>query len=129
MRIVFVGSNPSQKRKLNGAFTPDTVSGRVLHEWIRAAEIDLWHTLNIVDYITENNRPLNKSEILPHIPHIKLSLSFCTKIVAMGKTAHKALQLAGIPHLEMPHPSGLNRKLNDPEYVSKCIAMLRDYAR
>lgn len=128
-RVIFVGSNPSQARKLDGAFTPDTRSGAVLREWIRAANVGRWITMNIVDYITKDNKPLNKTEILSSIPHIKLALGNYTKIVAVGKTAHEALNIAGIQHLEIPHPSGLNRKLNDPHYVAECIEKLRQYAQ
>lgn len=49
------------------------------------------------------------------------------KIVALGKTAERALQMLGIEHFAMPHPSGLNRKLNDPEYVAEKINGLREY--
>lgn len=49
------------------------------------------------------------------------------RIVALGKTAEKALTLLGIPHFAMPHPSGRNRQLNDPEYLSKKIKGLQNY--
>jgi hypothetical protein len=44
-------------------------------------------------------------------------------IVALGGFVSKTLQRAGIDHISLPHPSPLNRKLNDKEYEK---AMLRD---
>jgi uracil-DNA glycosylase len=49
------------------------------------------------------------------------------RIIALGKTAEKALTLLHIPHMAMPHPSGLNRKLNDKTYVEQKIKELVEY--
>jgi hypothetical protein len=56
-------------------------------------------------------------------------LSGCTesynKVLALGGFPSKALSKLGINHFTLPHPSGLNRKLNDREYekhiLEKCI--------
>lgn len=127
--IIFVGSNPSNAAKNVEPFTPDTVSGRVLQSWINAAGIlDITGQYNIRNTPTPNNRPLTKAEIKEALPKLKESLIGFTKIVALGRTAAYALGEAGIDHLELPHPSGLNRKLNCPFYVNECISKLRDYA-
>ena len=49
------------------------------------------------------------------------------KIVALGKTAEKALTLLQLSHFTMPHPSGLNRQLNDKNYVQEKLKGLKDY--
>jgi uracil-DNA glycosylase len=131
MTIVFVGSNPSEASPTCVPFLCGTKSRTTLTSWIVRAGIctDSRKLLfcNIADYFTPNNRALSKSEIISSIPRIKSALSKYTHIVALGKTAHKALELAGIPHLELSHPSGLNRKLNCPLFVNKQISKLRDY--
>ena len=121
--IVFVGSNPSSSAK-----NFDTKSGQILRSWVDASGIENWLQYNVANNPTPGNRPLKVSEIKECIPELQKSLQGWTKIVALGKTAHRALTMAGIPHLEMPHPSGLNRKLNCPFYVNECISKLRDYA-
>jgi uracil-DNA glycosylase len=57
----------------------------------------------------------------------KIDVILPDKIVALGKTAEKALTLLGYDFYAMPHPSGLNRKLNDKDYIEEKIKGLRDY--
>lgn len=126
--ILFVGSNPSNAAKNLVPFTLDTISGRVLFSWIEAAGIVEYTQINLVNATTPDNRPLTKSEIIEAIPNIQRGVAPFTKVVALGKTAVRALTMAEISHLELPHPSGLNRKLNDPEFVKQTIERLREYA-
>ena len=132
MTIVFVGSNPSEASPDCEPFQRGTQSRRVLEAWIEAAGIDLTERksvflYNIANKPTPNNRALKKSEIISYIPLLKSILQSYTKIVSLGKTAHTALEMAGIAHLEMPHPSGRNFKLNNKDYVAACIERLRVY--
>lgn len=50
-----------------------------------------------------------------------------TKVVALGNFASAALDRAGIPHYRLPHPSPLNRKLNDPAYEKTVLAECYNY--
>ena len=127
--IVFVGSNPSMASGSAMPFAVDTKSYKILWSWINAAiSIPAVCYHNVSDKPTPNNRPLKISEIKECIPGLQIAMHDHSRIVALGKTAHKALTMAGIPHLELPHPSGLNRKLNCPFYVNEQISKLRDYA-
>ena len=49
------------------------------------------------------------------------------QVVALGKEASIALDKAIIPHLRIPHPSGLNRKLNDPQFVNRFLKECKSY--
>jgi uracil-DNA glycosylase len=127
--IVFVGSNPSRAAGCTTPFTPNTRSHTIIKSWMDAASVGRDHLFyNVSNQATPNNRPLKISEIKECIPGLQESLRGFTKIVALGKTAHRALQMAGIPHLELSHPSGCNRKNNCPFYVNEQISKLRDYA-
>lgn len=42
-----------------------------------------------------------------------------TKVLALGNFPSRALKNLGIKHFVLPHPSGLNKNLNDPVY-EKC---------
>lgn len=126
--ILFIGSNPSQKAGSDEAFTADTASGRILREWIQGIEGTMIFE-NIVSQKTENNRPLNSNErahatasLLERINRINP-----TRLVALGKTAASVLDKLELEYLEMPHPSGLNRKLNDKVYTAQKIQELKDY--
>lgn len=127
--VVFIGSNPSEASNSNSAFALSTKSYGTLRAWINAAGIETVALENVSEIKTPNNRPLNAKEIdqgmerlLPILERRKF-----THIVAIGKTAAKALRRHGIEHLELPHPSGLNRKLNDPKFIEQTIAELKAY--
>lgn len=130
LTILFIGSNPSAKASSSEAFTEDTVSGRILRSWIQGIEGTILFE-NIVSQITENNRPLNRNEmalasvsLLERINRINPD-----RLVALGKSAAHTLEKLKLKFLEMPHPSGLNRKLNDAEYVREKVQSLQHYCK
>lgn len=128
LTILFIGSNPSIRAGTSEAFTEDTMSGRILRSWIDGIEGTILYD-NIVSQITENNRPLNQNEMA----HASVSLLERIirinpdRLVALGKSAASVLTKLGLKHLEMPHPSGLNRKLNDKAYTEVKINELKQY--
>lgn len=130
LKILFIGSNPSHKASSTEAFTEDTVSGRILRDWVKGIEGTILYD-NIVSSVTENNRPLNGNEITD----AKTGLSDRIKeinperIVALGKAASSVLSKLGFKHLGMPHPSGLNRQLNDKAYTTAKIEELKRYCQ
>lgn len=48
-------------------------------------------------------------------------------IVSLGKTADIALTLLRIPHYAMPHPSPINRQLNNQQFIDSKINGLIKY--
>jgi uracil-DNA glycosylase family 4 len=130
MRILFLGSNPSNKATSNEAFTVDTASGRTLKSWIQDIEGTIFID-NIVSQKTKNNRPLHQEEIaraqaslLKRIQEINPD-----RLVALGKSASNVLKNLNLKHFEMPHPSGRNRKLNDKSYVTEKINKLKLFCK
>ena len=126
--ILVVGSNPSVKSPGLTPFHPHTRSSKVLHQWFLGVHVKIVY-INVVDYVTPKNRPLTVREIRENLPNFtkKLDQYKDRKIVALGKTAAKALSMTGRDFFEAPHPSGLNRKLNDQEYVKQMKENLRRY--
>lgn len=127
-KILFIGSNPSNKASNNEAFTADTASGRLLRCWIEGIKGTFYYE-NIVSQKTENNRPLNKSEmalatvsLLERIKGINPD-----RIIALGKSATDVVKRLGLEFLEMPHPSGMCRFWNDKEKGKLKIEELRKY--
>lgn len=49
------------------------------------------------------------------------------KIVALGKKVHEHLDSIGVQHFHLPHPSGVNRVLNDKEFVKEQLAQCGEY--
>jgi len=50
-----------------------------------------------------------------------------TKIIALGGFVSAALRRINIPHHTMPHPSPLNRKLNDKAYEREQLILAMEY--
>lgn len=129
-KAVFVGSNPSTSSHYISAFHESTKSARVLNDWIKDITIENVEYINVAEYTTHNNRPLTTAEIKAALPRVNQLLKCALKdykVVALGKTAVKALTLLKVEFYEMPHPSGLNRKLNDPKFVEEKIKGLKIY--
>ena len=128
--MIFVGSNPSWAATTSRAFDESTYSGKVLVGWTKTLEgPNVYRFANVCDKPTPNNRPLKTSEIKDNIAQLKVWLDSYGegKIVALGKTAARALTLLQLPFYEMPHPSGMNRLLNDSEYVAQKLKGLREF--
>ena len=129
-KAIFIGSNPSAASQGIGAFDVSTKSGITLHSWINRANIELYMFMNLHNKPTPNNRPLKKSEIKAALINLEAHLSIYhgTPIVAVGKAAAEALTLLRREFYELPHPSGLNRKLNDAAFVEEKIKGLAKFA-
>ena len=115
IKIIFVGDKPSKKN-----FDPDvafvgTRSYVTLIDWI-----NLMGLRNPV-YTINSDTPAKQQSIA----YARLTREF--KFVALGNNASKVLSKLKIPHFKLPHPSGLNRKCNDKEYLSRQLEKCRQY--
>lgn len=124
-KVLLLGSNPSIKSASDLAFFLDSKSGKTLREWIAGIQADFIYG-NVSSIKTENNRPLTRREVKASLPDLLKTIAKDSpdRIVALGKTAHEALTLLQLPHLQMPHPSGMNRQLNDKNFKEQKIKEL-----
>jgi uracil-DNA glycosylase len=125
---LLVGSNPSQKSATCDAFSTDTKSGRLLREWV--SNIDATFVFeNVAPLKTKDNRPLSREEKAHAMASLRVRIAQIDpdRVVALGKTASQVLKKAGLSCFEMEHPSGLNRNLNQKDYVAKKLADLKIY--
>jgi uracil-DNA glycosylase len=132
MKVLFIGSNPSVKSATYNPFCPSTKSGKILNNWVnQTCSGKFVSYANISDNQTQANRPLSSTEIKENLPRLKDKITAINpwRIVALGKAAEKALTLLHCNFYAMPHPSGLNRQLNDPKFVEEKIKGLREYLK
>jgi uracil-DNA glycosylase len=93
--------------------------------------------LNVSNQVTPGNRPLKTSEIKASLDRLERDITLGIRpdyIITLGKTAEKALVMmklteTGYDYYAMPHPSGLNRQLNDPKFIQEKIKGLQNYLK
>lgn len=128
-KVVFLGSNPSCTSPYNDPFSHCKSANKMLSEWIPALGLTRAQVYfaNVANYKTPRNRPLKKSEVTAEIPRLAVQLNGKI-VVALGKTAQETMsrliESGLVPSnqrdrvIYMPHPSGLNRQLNDKAWVA-----------
>jgi uracil-DNA glycosylase len=125
MKVVFLGSNPSALNDdPNVAFKGSASYPRLL-KWIE------FFKLNIDDVVLLNcsNRVLEKGEKLSDedidLSMLKYIVQEDTKIVALGQIAAKAVEKLKLDFFVLPHPSPLNRMLNDEKALMVLLNQCR----
>lgn len=122
MKILFVGQNPARDDQ-KGPFQ-GTRSLIMLNRWIEQVgllgddEIYLSNAHGEVGKLP----PPKEANMMDHVVwHAARS----NVVVALGDYASRALEIRNIRHLKMPHPSGMNRKLNDKLYMQCMLNLLK----
>jgi uracil-DNA glycosylase len=124
--LILVGSNPTLEnaKDANGNYLPfkGTKSAAVIKEWVSKLGFDFSKVFltNAYPHPTPKNKAPASREFKKYSPQL---FQVCQGhlAIALGEVASAALNLAKVPHLSLPHPSGRNRKLNDPKYLEKKI--------
>jgi uracil-DNA glycosylase family 4 len=134
MRVLFVGSNPSRSQRDTSVPFAGARSQPRLDRWVTYIMSGVTNYsvqfANVSPTVTEGNRPLKVSEWQLDGLYRQITLFQPNVIVTLGKTAEKAL--LRLPFLSkknyaLPHPSGRNRLLNDPEYEKRCLEDCRRF--
>ena len=109
IKVVFVGDEPSPTNVDPSIAFVGAKSFNTLVEWIKFLEPDYYLCLNS-----------NTEGCLDAIGKL-YNNGFI--VIALGKKAEERC----LCHFVLPHPSGRNRKLNDKEYVNKCLSNIRKF--
>jgi uracil-DNA glycosylase len=110
--VIFIGDRPSPRMKKNAEPFEGAACEKRLKEWIRfLIESSLYYKV------------INQCDWTYHDFHVLLLQQH--KIVALGNNASKAL--GDIPHFKLPHPSGLNRQINNKAFVKKQLKLCKKW--
>lgn len=121
VKVVFVGDRPSPTNVSNYiAFVGAKCFPRFI-EWIKDLAPDYYTCYNVHDSDGHTD--------LQNVVNIMNLLESGFKVIALGKQASAALLTQGIPHYEIPHPSGRNRKINDQYTIDQCLDLAKYYIR
>ena len=122
--VLFVGDKPSKKNKNKDVAFVGTKSYKTLLDWIYQLDVSIMdafmcNTTDSFDKYSEGYEVNTGGHTL--WIHDK------DAIIALGENASKHLSSLGIGHFVMPHPSGLNRKLNDKKWLKKKLKECKRY--
>lgn len=116
VNVVIVGDSPSRLNiNSNIAFVGSKCFSNVVG-WIKYLQPDYYICLN-------SNTNDNMYDILD------LYKKSNFKVIALGNKASERLAKENIKHFKLPHPSGLNRKLNDENYVLQQLQIAHNFIR
>lgn len=125
MKVLFVGDSPSAKNTdANVAFV-GTQSGRRLEEWAR--------TLGVTYQAVNSDDPVAlkayvRSAVLLNMPIVVLGTAAYSRTMRILENSLSGMKLDNthMPFM-LPHPSGLNRTLNDKKFVAKILSQCKDW--
>lgn len=103
-KVVFVGDGPSKTNVSPDVAFVGAKCFTTVVEWIKELNPDFYVCLN--------------SDTCSQLSDIRALAKSGFKVIAFGNKASERLMKMHIGHHMMPHPSGLNRKLNDKKYVA-----------
>ncbi len=112
--FAIVGQNPKSKVNIKHPFK-GTRSLTKLTSWLKAANVDIEEValFNAVDVVGKVSEKLLKDPL--NIEKLRDKLKGFKYVVSAGNFALMAVlkcKLDNVDHYNIPHPSGLNRKLN-----------------
>ena len=108
--MLIVGINPSSSKSISPCITLKRLYG-----WADALSIQFFSFVNCI------GRPGPYSHRDVDYELLLACVEGYDKVIALGGFPSRALDKIGVDHFMLPHPSGLNRKLNDKEYEKRIL--------
>jgi len=119
MKVIVVGHSPgSSKIK----YRSKSATIKRLDMWLGACDVYSYSFVNL--YAPSSHSP-QKNEINEILLHE--CLNGYNKIITLGNEVKQYFKKRNIPHFAAPHPSPLNRNLNDKSYEKAVINSLQTY--
>jgi uracil DNA glycosylase len=118
MKVLVVGMNPSSKPTLNGKAN---ATFKKLESWMDRLGVHYFSFVNTFDDPSQAQHSKVDYNRL-----VQLAQSY-DKIIALGNFVSNSLNRVNVTHFKMPHPSPLNRLLNDKTYERNMIKKCKEY--
>lgn len=113
MKVLVVGLNPSKKHG-------NSPTLKNLNNWLDRLNLGPVSFINLYE-----GYEINESE--KTIQFIKNISKDYDRVIALGNEVSRNLSSSNIGHFKLPHPSGLNRLLNDSRYVREKLEDCKRY--
>lgn len=120
MKILVVGMCPSNKPTLG---SKQNATFKKLESWMDNLKVKHFSFINTFDYPA--------TPTLSKVDNKRLSTvtKEYDKVLALGGFVSSALERLGVDHFKMPHPSPLNRLLNDKKYEKQILKQCKEYLK
>jgi 1,6-anhydro-N-acetylmuramate kinase len=115
-KVLVVGINPS-----DWVLKPNCTTHRRLPKWLEYMGISQHTFVNCIGVPGKYRMNDVRYEL------IKDHVDQHDKVIALGNFPSAVLSKLSVDHFTLPHPSGLNRKLNDKDYELMMLDRCRDY--
>jgi hypothetical protein len=118
MKVVVVGQNPAilKTERRSGSLV-------TLYRWLDILNIRQVSFCNVYEY------PGKFSVKDVNLDQLRTYVESYNKVITLGTIPDRILTDLGIHHFALPHPSGLNRRLNDKAFVREELSRCREYLR
>lgn len=131
IKVLIVGSNPSTESRNKKIPFQGSKSWIRLNSWIEKLDLNegigTYDIINVSDKRTRHKVPLKKSEY--QIKRLLIKAKNYDKVIALGNTAADALEMAGINYHKIDHPSPINRRLQDSDYVESMLDQCKSFLK
>lgn len=113
--VIVIGLNPTKLAipRKGGAW-------RRFQEWLDYLDIDKVSFTNISPDPHWDKKHMDKA-------FLKDSLGGHTKVIAWGPSVSKYLTKMDVEHFVLPHPSPLNRQINDKDFINQKLDECKEY--
>lgn len=122
-RVLVVGANPGSPLRDPSKLPRGSALYR-LGEWVAAAGL---RYVSLVNCFYKPGR-YSVDKVDWKFLHACVMMGDHDRVVALGEFPSRVLTRLGVPHERIPHPSGLNRQINDAREVRRAIRVLRGRA-
>jgi hypothetical protein len=116
-KVLLVGINPSGKPFRKGCALDK------MNLWMAALGFHHYSFSNVIPY--EGEYRMRDVDL----DFVRSFSKGYQKVIALGGFASRALLRSGVDHYTLPHPSPLNRKLNNRDYEKRVIEECREWLR
>jgi hypothetical protein len=118
-KVLVIGHSPSTKEYCPKKGNP---SINRLNRWLDDCGVRIYSYSNACAHHAASLKKTNIDETYIH----NITQQY-NKILTLGKEVEQLFNKMGIEHYALPHPSPLNRKLNDKAYELKIINNIKTY--
>jgi uracil-DNA glycosylase len=121
-KVIVIGQNPADRnsRKKDFSFNNASALGR-LNNWMDKVGVKFYSFSNAVSTPGKVTKDMIDYDRL-----VQLCKGY-KNVLALGEFPSKALDKININHFKLPHPSGLNRQINDHAFIEKRLTECKDY--